>query len=76
MPELWTPGMAGPLEELVQRILRRIDAFAAEHELEQVTVSVELADGSLHRLASLSRRARLRLRHALPPLRERASPRS
>lgn len=46
--------MAGPAEELVTRIHRRIDAFRAEHELEQAAVSIELADGSLHRLASLS----------------------
>lgn len=46
--------MAGPLEELVKRIQRRIEAFAAEHGVEQIGVSVELADGALHRLASLS----------------------
>jgi hypothetical protein len=46
--------MAGPLEELVKRIHRRIDEFREEHGLEDVGVSVELADGSLHRLARLS----------------------
>jgi len=45
--------MAGPLEELVGRIHRRIEAFAAEHEVEAM-VEVELADGSLHRLKSIS----------------------
>ena len=35
MPELWTPGMAGPLDDLVARIHRRIESFAAEHGLEQ-----------------------------------------
>lgn len=54
MPELWTPGMTGPLEELVQRIVRRIEDFRIEHDLERAGVSVELTDGSLHRLASLS----------------------
>ena len=54
MPELWIPGMAGPLEDLVARIHRRIDAFASEHGLEQAMVEVELADGSLLRLSSLS----------------------
>ena len=54
MPELWTPGTSGPLDELVERIVRRIEAFRTEHGLEQAGVSVELADGSLHRLASLS----------------------
>lgn len=46
--------MAGPLDELVQRILRRVDAFKAEHGLEEAEVSVELVDGSLHRLKTLS----------------------
>jgi hypothetical protein len=54
VPELWTPGMAGPLEDLVSRIHRRIDAFATEHGLEQAMVEVELVDGALLRLESLS----------------------
>ena len=54
MSQLWTPGMAGPAEELVTRIHRRIDAFKETYKLDEVTVSVELADGALHRLASLS----------------------
>jgi hypothetical protein len=54
MSQLWTPGMAGPLEELVKRVHRRIDAFREEHGLEDVGVSVELVDGSLHRLSRLS----------------------
>jgi hypothetical protein len=54
MPELWTPGMTGPLDELVSRIERRIESFRGEHELEKAAVSVELADGSLHRLATIS----------------------
>ena len=45
--------MAGPLEELVGRIHRRIEAFAEEHGVEAM-VSAELADGSLHRLRSIS----------------------
>jgi hypothetical protein len=54
VPELWTPGMTGPLEELVTRIVRRIEDFRTEHGLERAGVSVELADGALHRLTSLS----------------------
>jgi hypothetical protein len=54
MPELWTPGMSGPLEELVARIERRIEGFRSEHGLERAGVSIELADGSLLRLASIS----------------------
>ena len=45
--------MAGPLEELVGRIHRRIEAFAAEHGVEAM-VEVELADGALHRLRTIS----------------------
>ncbi len=53
MRELWIPGMAGPLDDLVARIHRRIEAFAREHGVEAM-VEVELADGSLHRLKSIS----------------------
>ncbi len=54
MPELWTPGMAGPLDQLVERIQRRAEAFKASHALEDVGVEVELHDGSVHRLAAIS----------------------
>ena len=53
MPELWTPGMAGPLEELVKRVHRRIDSFREQHGLEEVGVTIELIDGAVYRLASL-----------------------
>ena len=46
--------MAGPLGDLVGRIHRRIEAFASEHGLEQAMVEVQLADGALLRLMSLS----------------------
>jgi hypothetical protein len=46
--------MAGPLEELVKRIHRRAEQFKEEHGLDEVAVSVELADGALHRLARIS----------------------
>jgi hypothetical protein len=45
--------MAGPLEELVKRIHRRIDAFR-EEQAHDVAVSIELFDGSLFRLQTLS----------------------
>lgn len=54
MPELWIPGMAGPLDELVARIHRRIASFATEHELEQAQVEAELYDGALLRLSTIS----------------------
>jgi hypothetical protein len=37
--------MAGPLDELVARIRRMVDAFAREQGLEQAEVRLELADG-------------------------------
>jgi hypothetical protein len=46
--------MAGPLEELVSRIHRRIEGFKETYSVDQVEVSIELFDGSLHRLASIS----------------------
>ena len=45
--------MVGPLDDLVGRIHRRIEAFAREHGVEAM-VEAELADGSLHRLKSIS----------------------
>ena len=49
---IWTPGMAGPLDELVARLARMVSTFAQEHELEQAEVRIELADGSRHVLAT------------------------
>jgi hypothetical protein len=46
--------MAGPLEELVKRVLRRVEQFMEEHGLAEAEVSIELVDGSLHRLKTLS----------------------
>ena len=52
--QIWTPGIAGPLDELVSRINRMIASFAREHSIEQAEVRVELADGSRHVLASMT----------------------
>ncbi len=54
MPELWTPGAAGPLDQFVERIHRRIEEFAAEHGLEQTGVVIDLMDGATIEVASLS----------------------
>ena len=54
MAELWTPGMAGPLDQLVERIHRRVEEFKDAHDAADVGVEVELHDGSLHRLATIS----------------------
>ena len=51
---LWTPGAAGPLDELVSRLTRIVAAFAEEHGLEQAEVRIELADGSRHAVAALT----------------------
>ncbi len=54
MSQIWTPGVAGPLDDLVQRLVRMVDRFAEEHGIERAEVCVELFDGSRHRLSSLS----------------------
>lgn len=51
---LWTPGAAGPLDELIKRISRMAEGFASDEELEQAEVRMELADGSRHLLAAIS----------------------
>jgi hypothetical protein len=37
MAELWIPGFAGPLDDLVSRIHRRIEQFAEEAAVESLT---------------------------------------
>ncbi len=55
MPELWTPAMAGPLEELVKRVHRRIDGFREEHGLDEVACHDRARSTALvYRLASLA----------------------
>lgn len=46
MTTIWTPGHAGPLDELVSRLTHMVSAFASDHELEQAEVRLELVDGS------------------------------
>ena len=54
MPELWIPGAAGPLDQLVERLHRRIAEFAEKHGLAETAVEVELLDGALIPVASIS----------------------
>jgi hypothetical protein len=54
MPELWIPGFAGPLDDLINRIHRRIEQFSAEAEVERPAVEVELAGGIRYSIESLS----------------------
>ena len=55
MSALWVPGMpAGPLEEFVHRLSRKIDEFCSRRGHEQATVEVELVDGARYVLHSIS----------------------
>ena len=54
MPELWIPGAAGPLDQLVERLHRRIAEFAQKHGLDEAAVEVELSGGALIPVASIS----------------------
>jgi hypothetical protein len=51
---LWIPGAAGPLDQLVERLHRRIAVFAEKHGLAEAAVEVELADGALITVAAIS----------------------
>jgi hypothetical protein len=50
--EAWTPGAPGPIDELVAKILLRIQAVVEEHG-GQARVEVELHDGPTATLRSL-----------------------
>lgn len=54
MPDLWIPGAAGPLDQLVERLHRRVAKFARKHGLEEAAVEVELSDGALILVAEIS----------------------
>jgi len=54
VPELWVPGFAGPLDDLIERIHRRIEQFAAEAKVESAIVEIELIDGVRYAVESLT----------------------
>jgi hypothetical protein len=54
MPEVWIPGFAGPLDDLVSRIHRRIEQFAEEADVELPSVEVELAGGVRYLVESMN----------------------
>jgi hypothetical protein len=54
MPEMWVPGAAGPLDQFVDRLHRRIEDFGQRHKLEQVAVEFELSDGAIFTVSSIS----------------------
>ena len=54
MSELWVPGVKAPQDELVARIHRQIERFAADSGVGRAFVQVELADGARFTVHSLS----------------------
>ena len=46
MPDLWVPGVEGPLDAFVERLQRQIETYAREAGVEQAVVEIVLADGS------------------------------
>jgi hypothetical protein len=54
VPEVWIPGFAGPLDDLINRIHRRIEQFSAEAKIERPAVEVELSGGLRYSIESIS----------------------
>jgi hypothetical protein len=54
MSGLWLPGVQAPQDELVARIHRQIERFAADAGVARAFVQVELADGSRFPLEAIS----------------------
>jgi hypothetical protein len=54
VPHIWTPGAAGPLDELIATLTRMVTVFTQEHGLDEAEVRIELADGSRYLVASAS----------------------
>src|SRR3990170_325436 len=51
---IWPPGMAGPLEELVSRIHRRVELFAEQRGWDKAFVEIEFVDGVRYGVHSIS----------------------
>ena len=54
MPDVWVPGVAGPYDDLVARLLRQIGRFAETRGIDKAVVEIELRDGARFKLSSLS----------------------
>jgi hypothetical protein len=54
MPEVWVPGAAGPLDQFVDRLHRRIAEYGQRQSLDEVAVALELADGAVFTVRSVS----------------------
>ena len=53
-PDLWLPVFVGPLDDLVDRIHRRIEQYATEAGVEKAFVEIELLDGARYKVESLA----------------------
>jgi hypothetical protein len=54
VPELWTPGIAGPLDQFVERLHRKIADVARDAGVERAYVEVELQGGTRFAVDSIS----------------------
>jgi hypothetical protein len=54
MSDLWLPGVHAPQDELIARIHRQIERFAADAKVERAFVQVELMDGSRFAVEALT----------------------
>jgi hypothetical protein len=51
---IWTPGVAGPLEAFVERLHRRIEAFAVDRGWARAWVEIEFVDGAVVSVHSIT----------------------
>jgi hypothetical protein len=54
VPEVWVPGSAGPLDQFVERLHRRIVDYRERNSLDEVAVEFELADGAIFTVRAVS----------------------
>lgn len=55
MPDLWIPGAQQPsMEDFVDRIHKQVQRFADEHGVAEASMEVELYDGAVFHVRSLS----------------------
>ena len=55
MPDLWIPGAQQPsMEDFVDRIHKQVQRFAEDHGVAEASLEVELHDGAVFHVRSLS----------------------
>ena len=54
MPDVWVPGAAGPLDQFVERLQRRVSEYGERQKFEEVAVEFELADGAIFTVRAVS----------------------